>query len=132
MDTQNLLHGDLQMGNLILNSQSTPDCFWIDLGRAAHGLPLFDLGHLFLFCNVFSKTAKVQEIAHMTEQQMSAFWNAFALAYNGPDKLEEFNTACKRFAALDVILLGHIQKLNWHQRLFLGFLAKRLFKASGI
>lgn len=46
--------------------------------------------------------------------------------------MEEFNTACKRFAALDVILLGHIQKLNWHQRLFLGFLAKRLFKASGI
>jgi hypothetical protein len=56
------------------------------------------------------------------------FWNAFALTYNGPEHLDEFTAECKRFAALDVVLLGHIQSLNWHERLFLGLLAKSLFK----
>jgi hypothetical protein len=42
--------------------------------------------------------------------------------------MNDFTAECKRFAALDVILLGHIQTLNWHERLFLGLLAKSLFK----
>ena len=41
---------------------------------------------------------------------------------------EAVNAECKRFAALDVILLGHIQTLNWHERLFLGLLVKSLMK----
>lgn len=89
---------------------------------------MFDLGHLYLFCNIFSKKERVQQIAHMTEKQLVDFWNAFALAYNGNENLDAFTAECKRFAALDVVLLGHIQTLNWHERLFLGLLAKALFK----
>jgi len=33
-------------------------------------------------------------------------------------------------AALDVILLGHIQTFTWSERLFLGLLAKSLFKVE--
>jgi uncharacterized protein (TIGR02172 family) len=126
-DAPTLLHGDFSLGNLIF---ALPDekPYWIDLGRTVHGVPMFDLGHLYLFCNIFSKQARVQQIAHMTQQQMIQFWNTFALAYNGPDNLESFNAECKRFAALDVILLGHIQTLNWHERLFLGLLVKSLMK----
>lgn len=129
-DAPTLLHGDFSLGNLIFQL-STP--YWIDLGRAAHGIPMFDLGHLYLFCNIFSKQKRVQEIAHMTQQQLLDFWSAFAKAYlNDPyseaDRMNDFTAECKRFAALDVILLGHIQTLNWHERLFLGLLAKSLFK----
>ena len=49
------------------------------------------------------------------------------LTQNGMDA---FIAECKRFAALDVLLLGHIQTLNWHERLFLGLLAKSLFKVK--
>lgn len=130
-DAPTLLHGDFSLGNLIfeLDAQgqiSQP--YWIDLGRAVHGIPMFDLGHLYLFCNIFSKKERVQQIAHMTEKQMVDFWNSFALAYNGPEGIEAFTAECKRFACLDVVLLGHIQTLNWHERLFLGLLAKALFK----
>jgi hypothetical protein len=44
--------------------------------------------------------------------------------------MDAFTAECKRFAALDVLLLGHIQTLNWHERLFLGLLAKSLFKVK--
>ena len=126
-DAPTLLHGDFTFSNLIL-SLDTDKAYWIDLGRATHGLPMFDLGHFWLFCNLFGKKQRVQDIAHMTDKQMVQFWNTFALAYNGSDNLEAFNAECKRFAALDVILLGHIQTLNWHERLFLGLLVKSLMK----
>jgi len=133
-DAPTLLHGDFSLGNLIFEIQDDQQGpkdgkpYWIDLGRAAHGIPMFDLGHLYLFCNIFSKKQRVQDIAHMTDKQLVQFWNAFALAYNGETDLDAFTSECKRFAALDVVLLGLIQTLNWHERLFLGLLAKSLFK----
>lgn len=126
-DAPTLLHGDLTMGNLIFDlTDDSP--YWIDLGRATHGLPMFDLGHMYLFCNIFSKKERVQQIAHMTGEQMVQFWKRFAIAYNGREGIEAFTAECKRFAALDVILLGHIQTLTWHERFFLGLLAKSMFK----
>ena len=132
-DASTLLHGDFSLGNLIFEIQEDGNDgkpYWIDLGRAVHGIPMFDLGHLYLFCNIFSKKERVQQIAHMTEKQLVDFWNAFALAYNGPDGMDAFTAECKRFAALDVILLGHIQTLTWSERFFLGMLAKHLFKVD--
>jgi len=120
-----LLHGDLQMGNIILADDKP---YWIDLGRATHGIPQFDLGHFYLFCNIFSRTPRVQEIAHMTDKQMIQFWNAFALSYNGPDNLDAFQQECRRFAALDIIILGMVQKLSFSERFFLGTLAKKMLK----
>lgn len=124
-DASTLLHGDFTFSNLILADDKP---YWIDLGRATHGLPLFDLGHFYLFCNIFSKKKRVQDIAHMTGEQMARFWNSFALAYNGPEGLDAFKNQCKRFAGLDVLLLGHIQHLTFSERFFLGQLAKALTK----
>ena len=42
--------------------------------------------------------------------------------------LDDFTAECKRFAALDVVLITYIHPVNWHQRLFLGLLAKSMFK----
>lgn len=124
-DGETLLHGDFQMGNLIM-AEGKP--YWIDLGRAVHGVPQFDLGHMYLFCNIFGRSKRVQDIAHMTDKQLIQFWNSFALAYNGPDKMEEFTADCKRFAGLDIILLGHIQHLSVSESFFLGQLAKKMMK----
>lgn len=124
-ESHQLLHGDLQMGNLIWADEKP---YWIDLGRASHGIPQFDLGHFYLFCNIFSRTSRVQEIAHMTDKQMIQFWNAFALSYNGPDNLDAFQQECRRFAALDVIMLGMVQKLSFSERFFMGTLAKKMLK----
>ena len=125
-DAPNLLHGDFTFSNII---QADENAYWIDLGRAAHGLPYFDLGHFYLFCNIFGRQKRVQEIAHMTDAQMARFWDTFAREYAGTDDITSFNNSCKRFAALDIVLLGHIQPLTFSERFFLGMLAKKMIKA---
>lgn len=124
-ESKHLLHGDLQMGNIIM-AEGKP--YWIDLGRATHGIPLFDLGHFYLFCNIFGKSARVQGIAHMSDKQMAQFWDTFARQYNGPDNLDAFLKDCRKYAALDIIFLGMVQKLSLSERLFLGMLAKKMLK----
>ena len=124
-ESDHLLHGDLQMGNLIMADEKP---YWIDLGLAAHGIPLFDLGHLYLFCNIFGHSIRVQHIAHMTDKELIQFWNTFALTYNGPDNLDTFISDCRKYAALDIIFLGMVQTLSLSERLFLGTLAKRMLK----
>lgn len=125
-DAPNLLHGDFTFSNLI---QADEKAYWIDLGRATHGLPYFDLGHFYLFCNIFGRQKRVQEITHMTDAQMARFWDTFAREYAGTDDITSFNNSCKRFAALDIVLLGHIQTLTFSERFFLGMLAKKMIKA---
>ncbi len=122
-DAPTLLHGDFTFSNLILAGDRH---YWIDLGNASHGDPYFDLGHFYLFCNIFGRQKRVQDIAHLSDSQMVQFWNSFALAYNGPDNLDEFNRQCRRFAALDIIFLGHTQPLTFIERLFLAVLAKKM------
>ena len=96
-DTPTLLHGDFTFSNIILSQDKA---YWIDLGRATHGSPYFDLGHFYLFCNIFGRQKRVQDIAHMTDQQMVRFWDTFAKAYAGEENVADFNKTCKRFAAL--------------------------------
>ena len=124
-ESDHLLHGDLQMGNLILADEKP---YWIDLGRASHGIPQFDLGHFFLFCNIFGKKDRVQAIAHMSDKQLVQFWNAFAKEYNGPDNMDAFLKDCCKYAALDIIFLGMVQTLTVSERFFLGLLAKKMLK----
>lgn len=124
-DASTLLHGDFTFSNIILADDKA---YWIDLGRATHGSPYFDLGHFYLFCNIFGRQKRVQDIAHMTDQQMIRFWDTFAKAYAGEENLADFNKTCKRFAALDIVLLGHIQPLSFSERFFLGMLAKKMIK----
>lgn len=124
-DAPTLLHGDFTFSNIILAADKS---YWIDLGNAAHGTPYFDLGHFYLFCNIFGRQKRVQDIAHLTETQMRQFWNRFALSYNGPEHLDQFNRTCKRFAALSIIYLGYVQPLKASERFFLGMLAKKMIK----
>lgn len=124
-DEPTLLHGDFTFSNLILADEKP---YWIDLGNATHGNPFFDLGHFYLFCNIFGRQKRVQDIAHMTDKQMLQFWNRFALSYNGEEGLDAFNKTCRRFAALSIIYLGHVQPLTASERFFLGMLAKKMIK----
>ena len=124
-ESDHLLHGDLQMGNMIVADEKP---YWIDLGRASHGIPLFDLGHFYLFCNIFGRSPRVQKIAHMTDKELMQFWNTFAQVYNGPENLDSFTKDCRKYAALDIIVLGMIQHLSFSERFFLGTLAKKMLK----
>jgi hypothetical protein len=52
---------------------------------------------------VDSKIPQVQDLTHMTREQMVAFWYAFAKAYTGSDDVEALSQELRPYAALDIV-----------------------------
>ena len=99
-DAKTCLHGDFQPGNLIM---AQGKAYWIDLGWLAQGCVKMDLAHLYKMMMVDSMIPQVQALTHMTQEQMVAFWNAFAKAYTGSDDVESLNQELRPYAALDIV-----------------------------
>ena len=119
------VHGDYQMGNLI---QAGDKCYWIDLDRFAHGDPMFDIGHLYLVCMVYSSMKQARELFHMEEDQLHRFWDAFATAYTGQSDHSEFDHLTGKYAALDIILRTIFVKPTFLEKLFFKMHINRLVK----
>ena len=124
-DATTCLHGDFQMGNLILSGERH---YWIDLDRFGYGDPMFDVGHLYMLCNVYSSMKAVQGLFHMTQEQFHRFWDAFARAYTGSADHADFDREAARFACFDVTLRYAYDKLNLPEKLFLSIYIHRLAK----
>ena len=107
-DSKTCLHGDFQPGNIIL---SRSDYYWIDLGWLGQGYYLMDLAHLYKMMVEDSVIPQVQELTHMTREQMLQFWDAFARAYTGSDDVESLNHELLPYSALDIIRTSYL-----HQR----------------
>lgn len=125
-DIKTCSHGDFNMGNLVLSGDKP---VWIDLDRFGYGDPMFDIGHLYQICNVYAPMKQVQDIFHMTEQQLGLFWVAFAKAYTGQEDHSEFDCQAGRFACFDMILRYEFQKCSLLEKMFFGVYIKRLIKA---
>ena len=124
-DATTCRHGDFQMGNLILSGERH---YWIDLDRFGYGDPMFDVGHLYMLCNVYSSMKAVQGLFHMTRDQFHRFWDAFARAYTGSADHADFDCEAARFACFDVILRYAYDKPNLPEKLFLSIFIHRLAK----
>ncbi len=118
-------HGDFQMGNIILSGEQH---YWIDLDRLGHGDPMFDIGHLYMLCNVYSRIKRACDLFHMTRPQLQCFWNAFATAYTGKDDHADFDRQARRFACLDVILRYEFATPTLPEKLFFALYIHRLAK----
>jgi len=104
-DVPTCIHGDFQTGNMILSEEGKP--YWIDLGWFSYGLPMFDIGHLFLITQIYSQFQRMIDIIHMNREQLLTFWDAFATAYSGSADLAAFNAEAARFAAIDVCYISY-------------------------
>ena len=104
-DAPTCLHGDYQTGNLIVSGEGKP--YWIDLGWFSHGLPMFDIGHLFLITQIYSQFQRMRDIIHMSREQLLVFWDAFAAAYSGNADHAAFDAEAARFAAIDVCYISY-------------------------
>lgn len=101
-DETTCTHGDFQMGNLIISGDGNP--YWIDLGWFGHGSAMFDFGHLFLVCCVYSQFPQACDIFHMTAEQLQYFWDACVKAYTGNSDHAAFDALAGKFAPLDVCI----------------------------
>ena len=119
------VHGDFQTGNLV---SSDDKYYWIDLDRFAHGDPMFDIGHLFAVCHVYSPMKTAQEIFHMTEEQFHRLWHAFAKAYTGKDDHRELDALAGKFALLDIVNRLNYQRPRFVENLYYRSLSRKLFK----
>lgn len=121
-DVKNCLHGDFNPGNLILAEDKT---YWIDLGRFTYGDPMLDMSHLYLFCVAMSGKKIVQDLAHMTEEQLKAFWAAFLKAegITGPEEIQRYENKLRKYMVLDMMARHGFQKSS-----ILAFLTSKTLK----
>lgn len=124
-ENDNCVHGDFQMGNLI---ESEGKHYWIDLDRFAHGDPMFDIGHLFQLCKVYSSMKQVQEIFHMTQEQLNLFWDAFAKEYTGNEDHAEFDALAGKYALLDLVVRENFSKPSFAENIFFRIIANKVIK----
>ena len=108
-EPQNCLHGDFQPGNIILAGGQH---WWIDLGWLSQGFYMMDLAHLYKMMVEDSVIPQVQDLTHMTQQQMVDFWNAFAVAYTGTKDVEALNRELRPYAALDLVRTGYLHHMD--------------------
>ena len=120
-DVQTCLHGDFQPGNLILAGDNH---YWIDLGWLAQGWYLMDLAHLYKMMVEDSVIPQVQDLTHMTREQMLLFWDAFAKAYTGSSDVEALNRELRPYAALDLVRTFYLHPSD--NEAFLAFLRSRI------
>lgn len=125
-ESDGCVHGDFQTGNVIF---SKGRYYWIDLDRFGHGDPMFDIGHLFLICHYYAPLKQVQEIFHMTLDQFTRFWDAFAKAYTGQEDYSSFDALAGKFAALDMIVRTHFEAPTFAEKLFFRMYIKKIVKA---
>lgn len=118
-------HGDFNMGNLVLSGEKP---YWIDLDRFGYGDPMFDIGHLFQICKVYAPMKQVQDIFHMSEEQLGQFWDAFAKAWTGSDEHEEFDRLAGKYAAFDMPLRYVFNKPSFGEKIFFAIHVRRLVK----
>jgi len=119
------VHGDFQSGNII---QAGDTLYWIDLDRFACGDPMFDIGHLFQICQVYSSMKRVQDIFHMTFDQFNSFWDAFAKEYTGKEDHSDFDLLAGKYACLDVIVRTYFITPSFAEKLFFGTIVRKLVR----
>ncbi|MGX8690700.1 MAG: hypothetical protein ACSW76_08665, partial [Bacteroidaceae bacterium] len=81
-------------------------------GWLAQGWYMMDLAHLYKMMVEDSVIPQVQDLTHMTQQQMVDFWEAFAKAYTGTHDIGSLNREIRPYAALDLIRTSYLHPMN--------------------
>ena len=106
-DTDTAIHGDLQFSNAIFVGNHR---YFIDLGDFCYGYNLFDIGMVYLCCNL-SPEPFVMETFHMPKALAGEFWEHFARAYFGGDRpLKDIEDEILPYAGLKTLIIERDMK----------------------
>ena len=101
-DEDTAIHGDLQFSNAIFVGDKR---YFIDLGDFCYGNHLFDLGMVYLCCNL-SGEEFISETFHMPKSLARRFWEFFAKAYFGENRpLKEIEDEIRPYAGLKTLII---------------------------
>ena len=101
-DEDTAIHGDLQFSNAIFVGE---DRYFIDLGDFCYGNHLFDVGMVYLTCNL-NQEEFIKETFHMDRAAAIRFWKAFVPAYFGNNRsLSDVDKVIRPFAGLKTLIV---------------------------
>ena len=101
-DEDTAVHGDLQFSNAIFAGDKR---YFIDLGDFCYGNHLFDLGMVYLCCNL-SPAPFIEETFHMPKPLAVEFWRRFVPAYFGAGiPLKEVEDIVRPYAGLKTLII---------------------------
>ena len=106
-DEDTAIHGDLQYSNAIFVGDKR---YFIDLGDFCYGNHLFDVGMVYLCCNL-SPEEFIVETFHMPKSLAIDFWKYFAINYFGKDRpLEDIEEEIRPYAGLKTLIVERDSK----------------------
>ena len=101
-DEDTAVHGDLQFSNAIFVGEKR---YFIDLGDFCYGNHLFDVGMVYLCCNL-SPEPFIREVFHMPKSLAIEFWRHFVPTYFGADRpLKEVDEQIRPYAGLKTLII---------------------------
>lgn len=101
-DEDTAIHGDLQFSNAIFVGDKR---YFIDLGDFSFGNHLFDIGMVYLCCNLSGEDF-IQETFHMPKSLAIKFWREFVPVYFGKNRtLEEIDWLVRPYAGLKTLII---------------------------
>ena len=101
-DEDTAIHGDLQFSNAIFVGDRR---YFIDLGDFCYGNHLFDVGMVYLCCNL-SPAPFIEETFHMPKSLAIEFWRQFVPVYFGTDRpLEDVEEQIRPYAGLKTLII---------------------------
>ena len=101
-DEDTAIHGDLQFSNAIFVGDKR---YFIDLGDFCWGNHLFDVGMVYLCCNL-SPEEFILETFHMPKSLARRFWEEFVPAYFGSDRpLKDIEEEIRPYAGLKTLII---------------------------
>lgn len=101
-DEDTAIHGDLQFSNAIFAGDKR---YFIDLGDFCYGNHLFDVGMVYLCCNLSGEDF-IQETFHMPKSLARQFWEAFVPVYFGENsRIDEIDEMIRPYAGLKTLIV---------------------------
>ena len=109
-DAGTLLHGDLQIGNIITDGDHT---FWIDVGEFSYGTPEWDV------CIMWTISQRMDEhradlLFHLKPEQLKKHWEIFLPAYLGTTDPQELGAYTKRIIPFYAVKVPYVYDMAYH------------------
>lgn len=109
-DTQNCVHGDLHIGNIITDGERD---LWIDVGEFAYGAPEWDLSLIWTMCHNMS-AERADYLFHLTPEMMKAHWDIFFPAYLGTTDPQRIGEATKQLLPFYAAKVPYVYDMAYH------------------
>ena len=112
-EPETLLHGDLQIGNIITDGDRT---LWIDVGEFSYGCPEWDLAMVWIMCHRMN-AERAENLFHVTPETMKAHWDVFYPAYMGTTDPQVLGAYVKRMMPFYAPKVPYVFDMAYHTSL---------------